>query len=170
MVNVSFGARSSRGHDIGRRDRQLGTVPRFGGDDLERLPVGDAAGIRAFPRGDNFAPRVSKEHRCVASFDAPPQSGPAAALFTDFRGGVERQIAFRNAREHSLQRVVILLRHRIELVIMAAGAVRREARERRHRLRELVIAILVVESDGRRGKCAQVEGARAEKSKRRHET
>ena len=107
---------------------------------IERLPRGQAA-ARGLPFGDErFVFR--REQRLAIRRE---QRLPARTLPRDSGIFVEGDIAFPDARKDGLQRVVILLRDRVELVRVAAGAVRGGADEGGHRLRHEVVAVEVLE-------------------------
>ena len=59
-----------------------------------------------------------------------------------FRIGVERSVGTIDAGKDGLQPIVVFLRNRIELVVVAAGTMGRETQECRHRGHHHVIAIV----------------------------
>ncbi len=77
----------------------------------------------------------------VASIQRDLDPGPELALPVEGGIRVVKPFGLFGACEHSLECVVILLSDGIELVVVAAGAVRRDAGERRHHVRHDVVAV-----------------------------
>ena len=121
------------------------------------------------PIGDEHVVLRRQQDGLFLSLSRREQRLPVLPLLRDLRVFIKGNVALDEAREDRLQRVIVLLCDGIELVRVAAGAVRRGAGEGRHRLRHQIIAVEVVEVRGSRLKSAVIKHTRTEKSERSDE-
>ena len=95
----------------------------------------------------NFSLDAGIEEQCIDRLTALRELrlalGQPAALAGHLRVDVVGAIAFIGARENRLQAVVLVLRNRVELVVVAASAVDRRADKRGHHGGDDVIAVQV---------------------------
>jgi hypothetical protein len=85
-----------------------------------------------------------REDRFIAALDRRPAREKRAAAGMEGRIGVVGTVGPIDAGEHRLEGVVVALRNRIELVVVAAGAVDGEALEGTHDRHHVVVAIEVL--------------------------
>ena len=105
----------------------------------------------------------------IRAFRGRQSFSPRNAIASNVRVFVVRDVSFQYAREHRLQRVVVLLRNRIEFVIVTPRAVGRRTEERRRGLRDEVVTVQVIERYARRDVRAEIEIPGAQKTERGRE-
>ena len=86
----------------------------------------------------------SREDRFIAALDRGPGCEERAAAGMEGRIGVVGTVGPVDAGKHRLEGVIVALRDRIELVIVAAGAMDGEALEGAHHRHHVVVAIEVL--------------------------